>query len=279
MKAPALAAVLRRIEAMGIRGTERFWSRIPPAVARRLRPRVARVGDAVLTLGAGSDALRMNRVIGLGHRARVRESMIDEIIAFYRSARLRRFSLMMSPGPQSARITAWLLARGFTPGGGHSLLLRDARRSLPAAHAGVRPSVRVARARRNDAGAIIAIHERCFALPASRRTWMRAALDDRGLEQYLAWVGSTPVATGALRVDGDLAWLGGGATLTRWRRRGAHGALIAARLRRAAALGCRWVCVETVMPAPGRPTGSRRNLLRAGFEEACLKPIFVWHER
>jgi hypothetical protein len=269
------SAVLRRIEAMAIRGAERFWSRIPPAVAKHLRPRVTRVGDALLTLGAGSDALRTNRVIGLGHEGRARESMIDEIIAFYRGARLRRFSLMMSPGPQSDRIAGWLLARGFAPGGGHSLLVRDARTPVPL----VRSAVRVARARRADVDAILAIHQRCFALPANRRAWSRAAFEDRGLEQYLAWVGATPVAAGALRMEDGLAWLGGGATLTRWRRHGAHAVLIAARLRRAARQGCRWTWVETVMPAPGRPTGSSRNLVRAGFVEACVKPIFVWHER
>jgi hypothetical protein len=275
MPRSADASVMRRIEAMAIRGTERFWTRIPPALAKRLRPRVARVGDALLTLAAGSDALRMNRVIGFGHQGLARESMVDEIIACYRAARLRRFSLMMSAGPGTDRITAWLLARGFQRRGGHMLLVRDAREALPR----VRSAVRVARAKRADADTIIAIHQRCFALPYSRREWSRAALEDSGLEQYLAWVGATPVAVGALRIDSDLAWLGGGATLTRWRRHGAHGALIAARLRRAARRDCRWVWVETAMPAPGRPDGSRRNLLRAGFVETCLKPIFVWSER
>ena len=275
MPRSADASVLRRIEAMAIRSTERFWTRIPPPVAKRLRPRVARVGDAFLTLAAGSDALRMNRVIGFGHQGLAREPMIDEIIAFYRAARLRRFSVMLSGGIGTDRISTWLLARGFQRRGGHSLLVRDARESVP----GVRSAVRVARAKRADADTIISIHQRCFALPDSRREWSRMVLEDSGLEQYLAWAGATPVAVGALRIDSDLAWLGGGATLTRWRRHGAHGALIAARLRRAARRGCRWAWVETAMPAPGRPDGSRRNLLRAGFVETWHKPVFVWSER
>ena len=269
------ARVLRRIEAMGIRGTERFWGLMPSDVAKRLRPQAARVGDALLTLAAGSDALRVNRVIGLGHDGLAREAMIDEIIAFYRAAKLRRFSIMMSPGPQAQRISRWLLARGFTRRGGHSLLVREARLAVPP----VRSEVRVARAKREHAEAILTIHERCFALPASRRSWSLAGLETRHQEQYLALVGTTPVAVGALQIDQELAWIGGGATLTRWRRRGAHAALIAARLRRAARQGCRWVWVETAAPAPGRPAGSRRNLLRMGFEEAWVKPLFVWRER
>ncbi len=106
-----------------------------------------------------------------------------------------------------------------------------------------------------------------------------SALPAPGYEHYLALEGTTPVAVGALRIERDLAWLGGAATLTPWRRRGAHGALIAARLRRAARRGCRWAWVETAAPVPGRPAGSWRNLLRHGFEEVCLKPIFLWRER
>lgn len=275
MSVPVSAAVLRRIEAMAVRTTVRFWSVMPTGVAKRLRPRVVRVGDGLATLATGSDALRTNRVIGLGHRGLATESMIDQIIDLYRGARLGRFSVVMSPGPQAERITGWLLARAFMRHGGHSLLVRDAREPVPRA----RPALRVARARRADADAILAIHERCFALAASRRPWSRAAFEDPALEQYLAWAGPTPVAAGALRMEDGLAWLGGGATLTPWRRRGAHAALIAARLRRAARRGCHWVWVETAIPAPGRPEGSRRNLVRAGFAEACVKPTFVWHAR
>lgn len=269
------ARTLRHIEAMAIHSTERHWALVPPELARRLRPRTARIGDAFLTLAAGSDALRMNRVIGLGHQGLARESMVDEIIDVYRGARLGRFSVMIGPGPQAGSIQRWLLARGFAPHGGHSLLARPCSVAIPA----VPSRVRVVRANQGHADAILAIHERCFALPPSRRSWGRASLRSAGQEQYLATVGRTVVAAGTLRIDGDLAWIGGGATLTRWRRHGAHHALIVARLRRAARRGCGWVWVETALPVPGRPQGSRRNLTRLGFEEVCEKPVFVWVAR
>ena len=273
--AAARARLLREIEAMNVRAVAAHWSLVPPALAKRLRTRVGRIGDAILTVAADSDAVRMNRVVGLGHLGRAREPMIDEIIDFYREAGLRRFSLMMSPGPQAERITSWLLARGFERHGGHSMLIRPGGMAVTAE----RSDVRVVRAGREHMAAVIAINERCFAVPASRRGWTLSAMRAPGLEQYVAMVGRTTVAFGALRIDGDLAWLGMGATLTRWRRHGAHAALIAARLRRAARKGCRWVCVETMIPEPGRPAGSRRNLLRAGFADACEKPGFIWSER
>jgi GNAT superfamily N-acetyltransferase len=266
---------LRRAEAMNVAATEEHWALMPADLARRLRPRVTRVGDGLLTLAAGSDALRMNRVIGLGHRGAAQESMIDEIIAIYRAARLRRFSLMLSPGPQAQVITAWLRARGFLPRGGLLLLARDAHLPLPRSKA----EVRVKRASRASAPVIVSIQERCFAFPGNRRKWSLVAAAIPTYERYLAYVGATPVAVGALRIEGGLAWLGGAGTLTRWRRRGAQSALIAARLRRARWRGCRWAWVETIAPAPGRPAGSRRNLLRFGFEPVCIKPVFVWRAR
>ena len=260
---------------MNIRGTEEHWKLIPPDLAKRLRPHVVRVGDGLLTVAERSDALRMNRVIGLGHRGRAKEAMVDEIINFYRASKLRRFSFMLGPGPQAKQITTWLLARGFKRHGGHSMLARDGRRPVPR----VASNVRVVRGKREHDPFVVAIHERCFGIPASRRSWSLASAGAPGYEQYLAFAGATPVAVGSLRIDGDLAWLGGAATLACWRRHGAHGALIAARLRSAARRGCRWAWVETVAPVPGRPAGSRRNLLRLGFEEVCIKPIFVWCAR
>lgn len=267
--------ILRRIEAMSVVGLRRHWSLIPPDEAKRLRPRVARIGDGMMTMLETSEALRMNRVIGLGHRGRAREGMIDEIVAWYRAARLDRFSFHLSPGPQALKIRDWLKDRGFRQQVGHALLLRDCRQPVPRA-----PSqVRVVKATRSHGPAVVAILERCFGMPASRRKWALAAARASGYEHHLALVGNKPVGVGAWWAEGDLAWLGGGATLTPWRRHGVHGALIAARLRRAARSGCRWAWVETLAPTPGRPDGSRRNLLRLGFEPVCLKPIYVWQDR
>lgn len=272
--APAnLPQLLSLIEASDVRAKQQHWALIPPELAVKLRARTSPVADGFMTLAAKSDSLRMNRVIGLGHRGEASERAIEETIAFYRAAKLRRFSMMLSPGPQSEQITRWLVARGFVRHGGHALLVRDGR--LPVAR--VTSELRIARSTRQTATVVTAIHQRAFATPASRREWALASVRSADSNHYLAYVGSTPVAVGTLRIDGELAWLGGAATLTRWRRHGAHGALISARLRSAARRGCRWAWVETIAPAPGRPGGSRRNLLRLGFEEVCIKPLFVWH--
>jgi len=264
---------MRRIEAMNVSGAERHWALIPPDLGRRVRPRVARVGDGLLTLMEKSDSLRMNRVVGLGHRGEARESMIDALVATYRDAGLGRFAVMLAPGPQRAEIARWLRKRGFTRRGGHTVLLRDCRQPVPP----LTTTVRVVRARRAERAAVVAIHAATFRPPPSRMGWEMAAASAPGYEHYLAFVGATPIAVGSLRLEGRIAWLGGGATRTCWRRLGAHAALIAARLRRAARRGCIWAWAETALPVPGRPQGSFRNLLRLGFRRVAERPAFVWH--
>jgi hypothetical protein len=269
---PPRSGILRRIEAMSITGTERHWARIPADLARRVRPQVLPVGDGLATLMPRSDSLRMNRVIGLGHRGKASEATIDTIIARYQAARVKRFSVLLGPGPQSAEIERWLLRRRFTRRTGHLLLLRDCRKPVPRAET----DLRIARAGRTHREAVVRIVSESFSMPASRRKWALATAADPAYQRVLAFSGKMPVAVAALRVEGSLAWLGGAATRTCWRHHGAHGALIAARLKRAALAGCRWAWCETAEPAPGRPDGSRRNLVRFGFEPVCLKPSYLW---
>lgn len=272
MTSATLRKFLRRVEAMSISGTEGHWALIPPQLAKKIRPRVAHIADAYATLLETSDSLRMNRVIGLGSLGQATERSIDEIIAFFRAARLRRFSILLCPGPQSEAITRWLRARGFQPGAGHALMARVGGEPIP------RPptSLRIVRARRDDAPTMVSILQRCFGIPASREAWSLAAASSPRYEHFLAYHGKQAVAVGSLRVEDDLGWLGGAATLTRWRGRGAQRGLIAVRLRSAARQECDWVWVETAVEEAGRPGGSRRNMLAMGFEQVCEKPSWIW---
>ena len=270
-----LATLLRRVEAMNIHTTERHWRLIPIRLAERARPRVLQVGDGLLTLLTGSDSLRLNRVIGLGHRGRAEEAMIDEITGRCREARIKRFSVMVGPGPQSGEIEEWLSRRGFEARLGHALLLRDL--SQPIARPNT--ALRVARAGGRQRETVAQVLAESFPVPESRREWSLAAAGARHNQSFLAYAGRGAVAVAILCVLDGLAWLGGASTRTRWRRRGAQSALIAARLRRASRLGCRWAWSETAAPGPGRPAGSRRNLMRMGFEPVCLKPLYVCQVR
>jgi len=269
--ARARAALLRRIEAMAVRSRANHWSLMPPEVSRRLGAGVARFGDALATRLTRSNALRSNRVIGFGHRGGASQAALDRIVGWYREAGVRRFSLLLGPGPQRARIAGWLEARGFRHHEGYVMLLRPPA-PVPRSRQG---APRVTRASRAEAGTVVDLYGRVFGNPPSHRAWMLASAVGSGTEHYLARIGATTIGAGTIRIERDLAWFGGGATLPRWRKRGAHAALIVARLRRAARAGCRWVWVETSVPVPGRPDGSRRNLLSLGFAEVTRTQVFV----
>jgi GNAT superfamily N-acetyltransferase len=89
-----------------------------------------------------------------------------------------------------------------------------------------------------------------------------------GWLHFLAWDGDEPAASGALYADGETAWVGVGATREAYRGRGAQSALLAARIEAGRGLGVRRFTTET-----GEDRGpSYRNILRAGFDEAYLRP-------
>jgi GNAT superfamily N-acetyltransferase len=89
-----------------------------------------------------------------------------------------------------------------------------------------------------------------------------------GFACFLAWDGDEPAACAALYADGDSAWLGVAATKPGFRGRGAQGALLSARIDAARAAGAKRLVTET----GERPGSSYRNIVRAGFREAYLRP-------
>jgi GNAT superfamily N-acetyltransferase len=89
--------------------------------------------------------------------------------------------------------------------------------------------------------------------------------------RWLAMADGEPAAAGTLFVLGDCAWVALGSTLPAYRGRGAQSTLVAERIRAAEGLGCLLVLTETGAVEHGRPSGSYRNILRAGFERAYVR--------
>lgn len=89
-------------------------------------------------------------------------------------------------------------------------------------------------------------------------------------EPHLAWLGDQPIGGGLLSVADGVAFIAGSGVRPAFRRRGAQGALIRARLDRARALGCELACAST---QPG--TASRRNMERHGFAVAYPKLVML----
>ncbi len=114
-----------------------------------------------------------------------------------------------------------------------------------------------------------------YGLPEHVALWLAAIPGRAGWQCFVAYDGRKPAAAGALHVHGDVGWLGMAATLPSQRSRGAQNAILAARIARAGECGCSTVVTETGERVEGRPSNSYRNILRAGFEEAYLRPNYA----
>jgi GNAT superfamily N-acetyltransferase len=93
-----------------------------------------------------------------------------------------------------------------------------------------------------------------------------------GWHCYLARVEGEAAACAAMFIQDGIAELGIAATLEPARGRGCQTALLHRRIADAGAAGCHTLSVKTGERTPGRPSTSYGNILRAGFEEASLRP-------
>ena len=237
----------------------------PGALARERGISHAEIGSAVCTAVAALPGSRMlNHVLGLGRRAPALEPVLDGIADRYRE---RRYYVALSPDAQPADLAARLAVRGFVPDYGWMKFRR-----------GVEPPERaettlrveaIGRERAADFGRIVAAG---FELPPFVAPWVAELVGRRGWTCFLAFDGDEPAASGALYVHGEVGWLSYGATLPEHRRKGAQGALLAARIRAAPGLGCSELVTETGEAVEGRPSNSYRNIVRASFQEAYVRP-------
>lgn len=111
-----------------------------------------------------------------------------------------------------------------------------------------------------------------FGLPPWASALFANLYREPGWRCYLACVDDEPAACAAMFIDDGIAEFGIAATLEPARGRGCQTALLHRRITDAAAAGCHTLSVKTGQRVPGRPSASYANILRAGFEEAYLRP-------
>ena len=215
----------------------------------------ASAGDA-LAVRCPLAGTELNRILGLEAIAQ-----LDELEPLFEDGRI-----VVSLDPATG-LEPKLAARGFAPGYPWQKFVRE-----PAPlHA--ETSLAVEPARRPEHFAHAAVHG--YGLTAAFEPWAAGLVGRAGWHCLVAYDGATPVATGVLHVAEDVGWVGVGATLPEYRGRGAQSALLAARVSLAHELGLRLLVTETGVPRDGRPGPSYRNILRAGFREAYVRPNLV----
>jgi hypothetical protein len=266
----ALAHRLEHHEALfGRRIADRFLVVDPACGAAH-----ARVGEATVVRVAPGSVL--NKVHALGLDGEVRDADLDRIEAFFRERGETKFAIELAPFA-GVELAARLETRGYRTTGLEQVQVRalvpaDGERETtlprgvtietvdPGDLATRREWVRVSTegfdAPADPAPDIVRYSELCF--------------DVEGTTALLARVDGEPAAAGAFAIADGIAAFFAGSTVPRFRGRGAHGALIAARIVAAARTGAG---LATVGARPGGD--SHRHLHRAGFTVAYTRPALT----
>jgi GNAT superfamily N-acetyltransferase len=175
----------------------------------------------------------------------------------------------LTPGlPGSGAAEAWLQGRGFQPGYAWMKFVRDPHPPRFPAPDGVEV-VELASPDEEPFGAIAAVG---FGMPSWAADFFAHLPGREGWRCYVARVDGQAQGCGAMVIEDGIAEFGIGATLEEARGRGCQTALLHRRISDAAEAGCHTLFVETGERVPDRPSASYRNILRAGFEEAYLRP-------
>ena len=258
----------------------------PDEVARRLLairrkelecvPRDSRIQvqieSAIVTLDPASassmfPSANRNGVYFFGCGMRVSRTDLLEILNVFEVSEVQRFFFWLSPNHQEEEIIAWLGDSGLIPfkGTTYPTLIRPVEPVAP-----FRTPLEVRRVSRRE------VEENRDAVVRIFDPWPSSfffeSVEQAGFEHFMAYEAGAPVSAAILACDGDFAYLGWAGTAEAYRGKGGQNALIRARLNRAAELGCRVACSETLEVLKT----SLGNLERNGFETVYHKKVYVW---
>ncbi|MET7682342.1 GNAT family N-acetyltransferase [Streptomyces sp. NPDC005423] len=220
-----------------------------------------------------------NRAGGFGTDRPITADDLNQVCDFYREQGVARGSLMIAPSLLPPDWATTVSKLGLTRGSGHTKLGRHLETAPTTTDVPVlAPGWRVGVVEVERAHEWATVMMTTFGFTTPDMIEMAASfVGGANWTQYAVWAGERIVAVGSVFFNGECAHMFAAATLPDARGRNAQSALIAARLRAAAAEGCRWIVAETGVEGPGAPNPSLRNLVRAGFEPMYDRANWLWH--
>jgi GNAT superfamily N-acetyltransferase len=211
-----------------------------------------------------------NRVIGLGVASPTSPAELDHIIDWYGTQGQTDYWIEVTPASLPVDLADLLVARGLADTGRRQSKVCRRPASLP-----VDRSVEVVELAAADRENFAAVNVAAWVAPGMLAAWFGATFGADGFRHFGVRDGDRLVATGAMFVSGSTAWVGFGATLPGFRRRGLQTALLSHRVTEAAAMGCDLVHAETSADTVEHPNSSLHNLLRLGFTQIYEKAFFA----
>lgn len=255
-----------RVEVDGFRDA---WRAAPAGLALEHGIEHLDLAGAICTAVATMPDSRMfNRVIGLGLNRAATEDDLDEAAGFFERLGVEWF-VSLSPHAQPPEVRDWLEERGFAADYAWAKFTRGLD-DPPATET----CLAVEEVGDDLAGAFGEIVQRGYELPQWSAEWLASVAVRSDWRCYVALDGDEPAGAGAFCVSEGVGYLGFAATLPQHRRKGAQSAILARRIRDAREAGCELLVTETGDRVEGRPSNSYRNIERAGFELAYVRPNY-----
>jgi GNAT acetyltransferase-like protein len=250
------------------------WESVPPNAAKERDVRLRDFGPIQATIaGALPGVGMMNLLLGATEENAVAGGHLAAACAWASAAGVE-FYVPVGPGTSGSKAAeAWLAANGFSPGYAWMKFVRDPHPPRFRAPGGIEV-VELGSGEEEPFGMIAATG---FGLPAWAAAFFADLPGRDGWRCYVARIDGEAQACAAMLLDSGVAEFGIAATLESARGRGCQLALLHRRILDAAEAGCELLFVETGERIADRPSGSYRNILRAGFEEAYLRPNWQRH--
>jgi len=228
------------------------------------------------TAARGEPGSWLNNAVGVALDGPVDEAELDSVIGWYVAGGIEP-RLEVCPFVHEG-LLGMLEKRGFGVRAFENVFFRELGVSAIEAVHGMPEGVRIGRVDPGDAEMVRAygmVVVAGFMPPGVEPRESDLEVSARCLKHersaaYGAWVDGTLVGGGAMEVAGEVAALFGLSVAPEFRRRGIQGALIAARLKEAAARGAR---IATISSRPGVAT--ERNVRRMGFDLAYTKLVMA----
>jgi GNAT superfamily N-acetyltransferase len=245
------------------------WKAVPAEVAAEHGVELRSFGPVQATVaGALGSVGVMNLVLGAAEPGAVADGCLAAAGEWVESRGVSCY-LPVTPGlAESEAAESWLAANGFSRGYAWMKFVRDTHPPRFQAPRDVEV-LEVTDGAREPFGMIAATG---FGLPVWAAAFFADLPGNPDWRCYVAHVDGEAQACAAMLIQGEIAEFGIAATLEPARGRGCQRALLRRRILDAAAADCRTLFVETGERVPDRPSASYGNILRAGFEEAYLRP-------
>jgi GNAT superfamily N-acetyltransferase len=245
-----------------------IWQSVPAQVAQERGLELREFGPVQATIVTDLAPVGMlNQVLGAAEDAANGTGNLAAAAEWARSRGVNAY-VPVTPGlPGTDAAEAWLRENGFEPAYAWMKFVRDAH--PPRFES---PEVEIVELEEPDQGPFGMIAAAGFGMYPWAAAFFANLPGRAGWRCYVARVEGEAQACAAMLVDEGIAEFGIAATLEGARGRGCQPALLHRRIRDAAEGGCHTLFVETGERVPDRPSISYRNILRAGFEEAYLRP-------